>query len=151
VAIGSSTSLARAIGVPVTSALVDGNGQALPGEPFYIPGSVLQVHVDPSHPIGYGLPERLDVFYGNNPVFARPSTPDIRTIAWFDSANPVRSGWAWGQQRLDGTTAVADVSVGPGRLILLGPLVAFRAQPHGTFKLPFNSLHYARAEAARLR
>jgi hypothetical protein len=151
VAIGSSTSLAGAIGVPIANALVDPKGQPLPGEQFYIPGSVLQVHVDPSHPIGYGLPERLDVFYDNNPVFARPSTPGIRTIAWFDSANPVRSGWAWGQQRLEGATAVADVSVGPGRLILLGPLVAFRAHPHGTFKLLFNSVYYAKAEAARLR
>ncbi len=151
VAIGSSTSLARAIGVPIANALVDGKGQALPAEQYYIPGSVLQVRVDPSHPIGYGLPERLDVVYDNNPVFARPSTPDIRTIAWFDSGNLLRSGWAWGQPHLAGATAVADVSVGPGKLILIGPLVAFRAHPHGTFKLLFNSVYYAKAEAARLR
>jgi len=151
VAIGSSTGLARAIGVPVANPLVDGKGQALSGEQFYIPGSVLQARVDSSHPIAYGLPERLDVFYDNNPVFAPPSTPDVRSVAWFDSANPVRSGWAWGQARLEGATAVADVSVGSGRLILLGPLVAFRAHPHGTFKLLFNSLHYAKAETARLR
>jgi len=107
--------------------------------------------VDPTHPIGYGLPERLDVFYDNNPVFARPSAPDVRTVAWFDSGNLVRSGWAWGQQRLEGTTAVAEARVGAGRLVLIGPLVAFRAHPHGTFKLLFNSLHYARAEATVLR
>jgi hypothetical protein len=46
---------------------------------------------------------------------------------------------------------VADVSVGPGKLILIGPLVAFRAHPHGTFKLLFNSVYYAKAESARLR
>ena len=93
----------------------------------------------------------VDIFYDNNPVFARPSTPGIRPIAWFDSENPVRSGWAWGQQRLADGIAVADVSVGPGKLILIGPLAAFRAHPHGTFKLLFNSLHYAKAEAVTLR
>jgi len=151
VAIGSSTSLARAIDIPVGNPLVDASGRTLPGDQFYIPGSVLQLRIDPSHPIGYGLPDRVDVFYDNNPVFTRPSRPDIKTVAWFDSGNLLRSGWAWGQQRLEGTTAVADVSVGPGKLILIGPLVAFRAHPHGTFKLLFNSLYYAKAEAARLR
>jgi hypothetical protein len=29
--------------------------------------------------------------------------------------------------------------------------VAFRAHPHGTFKLLFNSVYYAKAEAATLR
>ncbi len=151
VTIGSSTTLAQALGVPVANALVDAKGQPLPGEQFYIPGSVLQVRLNPSHPIAYGLPERLDVFYDNNPVFARPTSPDVLPVAWFDSANPVRSGWAWGQQRLEGATAVADVRVGAGRLILIGPLVAFRAHPHGTFKLLFNSVHYAGATPLVLR
>jgi hypothetical protein len=36
--------------------------------------------------------------------------------------------------------------VGEGKLFLYGPEVAFRAQPHGTFKLLFNGLYYGVAE-----
>jgi hypothetical protein len=56
------------------------------------------------------------------------------------------SGWAWGQQYLNGATAVAEAAIGEGRVILLGPEVAFRAQPHATFKLLFNGLYYGSAQ-----
>ena len=60
------------------------------------------------------------------------------------------SGWAWGQQYLDGGTAVAEAAVGEGKVVLLGPEVAFRAQPHGTFKLLFNALYRGNAQEGRL-
>jgi hypothetical protein len=41
--------------------------------------------------------------------------------------------------------------VGQGKVVLLGPEVAFRAQPHATFKLLFNSLYYGSAKAAVIR
>jgi hypothetical protein len=59
VAIGTSTSLASRFGVSVANALVDPEtGRPLPPEKFYVPGSILQVRVDTSQPIEYGLPER---------------------------------------------------------------------------------------------
>jgi hypothetical protein len=45
---------------------------------------------------------------------------------------------------------VAEASVGGGKIFLLGPEVAFRGQPHGTFKLLFNGLYYASAKLAKL-
>jgi hypothetical protein len=68
IALGSSTSLAARLGVPVASALVEpGTATPLPPEKFYAPGSILQVKVDPSQPLAYGLPETLDIFYDNSP------------------------------------------------------------------------------------
>ena len=54
---------------------------------------------------------------------------------WFDSATPLVSGWAWGQNYLEGGVAAADATVGRGMVRLIGPEALFRAQPHGTFKL----------------
>ena len=59
----------------------------------------------------------------------------MEKLAWFDSKTPLRSGWAWGQQYLDGGVPMIDAKIGKGRLAMFGPSVLFRAQPHGTFKL----------------
>jgi hypothetical protein len=70
----------------------------------------------------------------------------VQTIAWFDSATPLRSGWAWGQEHLAGGIAIAEAKVGSGRLVLFGPQILFRAQPHGTFKFLFNGIIQAGME-----
>jgi hypothetical protein len=67
-------------------------------------------------------------------------------VAWFDSRAPLRSGWAWGQHYLAGGTAAVEAPLGKGKVILFGPEITFRAQPHGTFKFLFNSIYYGPAQ-----
>ena len=157
-AIGSSTAAGYHARLPIADALVeraqDGTERRLPGEKFYIPGSVLRVRVDPLNPLAYGSPEALDIFFENSPSFRL--LPDAfienaKPVAWFDSDRPLRSGWAWGQHYLQGSTAVIDASVGKGKLFLYGPEVLFRGQPHGTFRLVFNGLFYGTASAVTLQ
>ena len=86
------------------------------------------------------------MFFDNSPVFQlepRAALQGIRPVAWFDSAAPLRSGWAYGQGYLQGGAAVVDAPVGKGRLVLFGPEITFRAQPHGTFKFLFNGIYLA--------
>ncbi|MCI0389248.1 MAG: M14 family metallopeptidase [Acidobacteria bacterium] len=154
--IGSSTSLGYHTDLPIANALMeksgDGNERQLTREKYYIPGSVLQVSVDNTNPLAYGLPEKLDVFFDNSPVFRlRPeaSLKDVNPVAWFDSDKPLRSGWAWGQKYLEDGVAVIDATVGKGKLFLFGPEIAFRAQPHGTFKFLFNGIYYGNAERVK--
>ena len=64
----------------------------------------------------------------------------VRAIAAFDSPTPLRSGWAWGQKYLDGGVLAVEAPVGKGRVLLFGPEILQRAQPHGTFKLLFNGI-----------
>jgi hypothetical protein len=146
IAIGQAALLAAELGIaspgPVETT-AGGTTQKLPREKYYIPGSVVRVAVDPSRPVAYGMDREVDVFFDNSPVFA-PTTA-ARPIAWFASATPLRSGWARGQQHLIGTVAMAEASIGRGRLIAFGPQITFRAQSHGTFKLLFNALLTARA------
>lgn len=156
--IGSSTNMGYHAGLPIANALTErlpnGTERPLSREKFYIPGSVLQVAVDNTNPLAYGLPERVDVFFDNSPVFnLKPDATlkGTRPVAWFDSGQPLRSGWAWGQKYLQDGVAVMEASVGKGKLFLFGPEITFRAQPHGTFKFFFNGIHYGRAEAVTIR
>ena len=115
-------------------------------EKFFVPGSVLQVTVDNTTPLGYGFERTVAVFFEDSPVFAASRAEGSRRVAWFSGPAPLRSGWARGQQYLDGGLAVVEASVGRGRVLLFGPEIAFRAQPHGTFKFLFNSIHYAMSQ-----
>ncbi len=152
--IGGSTGMAYALGLPISNHLVeraaDGTERPLPREKYYVPGSILRVAVDTSNPLAHGLPGTLDVFFDNSPVFTLDpdaSLKGVRPVAWFNSTAPLRSGWAWGQGYLNGGVAVAEAQVGKGRLLLFGPEIAFRAQPHGTFKFLFNGIYLGVAKA----
>lgn len=141
---GSATHLAVQLGLPVAEAPSDSGGAPLPHEQFYIPGSILGMRVDTSRALARGMPQRVDVIFDNSPTFrllAGARTAGIERVAWFDSAAPLRSGWAWGQRYLDGTAAVVTAPVGQGELILYGPEMNFRSQSHGAFKLLFNALY----------
>jgi zinc carboxypeptidase len=156
IAIGGSTELAIALGLPVSSALetrTEKGFQALSREQFYIPGSVLRARVDNTTPLGYGFEPDVDVLFERSPVFkldADAAARDVRRVAWFAGASPLRSGWAWGQRYLDGGVAVVDAPLGRGRVLLFGPEITFRAQPHGTFKFLFNAIYYGKAVSVRL-
>ena len=45
-----------------------------------------------------------------------------------------------------GGVAIAEAEVGKGKLILCGPQILFRGQPHGTFKFLFNAIAQAGAK-----
>ena len=108
-----------------------------------MPGSVLRVAVDNSAPSAAGAEEHIDVFFNNSPVFRlapNAGAHGIRPVMWFDSASPLHSGWAWGQNYLEGGTTAFEATVGQGKIYAFGPEVTFRAQPHGTFKFLFNGI-----------
>ena len=156
--IGSSTSMAETLGVPVKNALTemgpDGKERALPQDKFYIPGAILRTAIDNTNPLAYGMGKTAEVFFDSSPTFKlSPDAAARKTsaVAWYAGTEVLDSGWAWGQQYLSGGTAMAEASVGEGKVVLLGPEVAFRAQPHGTFKLLFNGLYYGSAKAADLK
>lgn len=149
VTIGSSTNLAYHLKLPVKSALTEmtptGQEKPLPGEKYYIPGSVLRLRIDSTQYATYGMPTQTDVYFDASPVFKL--SPDaiakglVVPLAWFDTAKPLRSGWAWGQSYLQDGVAAFMAPVGAGKLYAFGPEITFRAQSHGTFKLLFNQLY----------
>lgn len=150
VTIGSSTVLARHVGLPVADHLVErtptGTVKPLPREKFYVPGSLLEAAVDTTHPLAFGSRASAIVMYDNSPVMGLAPDAEqrgVKPVAWFASAAPLRSGWGWGQTYLEGGVAIAEATVGKGKLDLFGPEILFRGQPHGTFKFLFNAIYPA--------
>jgi len=148
VTIGASTNLAYHLGLPVHDALtelVGGKERKLPGEKFYVPGSVLQVSVDSTLQPGWGMDSKADVYFEQSPVFnispATYASGEIKPLAWFATDKPLRSGWAWGQAYLRNGIAAFVAAVGKGRLYAFGPEITFRAQTHGVFKFLFNEMY----------
>jgi hypothetical protein len=157
IAVGRSASnLARLFDLPIGNHLVergtDGRFHQVPSEKFYVPGSVLSAAVDTSIPVAQGVTNPVDVFYDNSPVFQlepQAAMKGIKPVAWFATATPLRSGWAFGQSYLENGIIGVDAPVGRGRLFLFTPEITFRGQPHGTFKFLFNGIYLAGQSAAR--
>jgi hypothetical protein len=153
VAFGGSAVLGHHLDLPVSDHMVeiqaDGSEKALPPTKYFIPGAILRVAVDNTNPLAYGLDKHVDVVFDNSPVMQLApdaSLRGVRPVSWFDSKEPLRSGWAWGQHYLDDGTAALEATIGKGKVFLIGPEITFRAQPHGTFKLLFNGIYYGTAQ-----
>jgi hypothetical protein len=115
---------------------------------FNCPGSLLNIAVDTTHPVGYGMKPEAVASFDNGPVFEIApsfSYTDARVIARYPSAGVLASGWVQGEQHLQNRIAAAEVAYKKGRVILFGFRPQFRTQPHNTLKLLFNALHYSRA------
>jgi hypothetical protein len=146
--IGSSTSLAYHLKLPVSNALVEmnnGKERELPNEKFYIPGSLMQITIDNNARAAWGMKKTADVYFDDSPVFHiapdAQTAGSIKPLAWFASEKTLRSGWAWGQAYLKDGIAAFAATVGKGTLFAFGPEISFRAQTHGSFKFIFNQLY----------
>jgi hypothetical protein len=110
---------------------------------FYVPGSLLKVVLDTDHPIAFGMPRETAVFFKQNGAF--DIMAGAKSVGAYPLTNSLMSGWILGEEKLHGKTAIADVPVGRGHVILLSIRPQFRAQARGTYKLLFNSLYYGSA------
>jgi hypothetical protein len=145
-AVGSSTAIATYLKLPLQNApmeMVKGKLTPVPPDRFYIPGSLIKAHADIADPIAYGVPANLIVDFDSSPSFTlepEAALKGLHSIAWYDDDNLLASGWAWGSQYINHTTAVAAAPIGKGKVVLYGPEITFRGQPHSTFKFLFNGI-----------
>ena len=65
------------------------------------------------------------------------------SVARYGNQDLLLSGWMNGQKHLQGRSAVIEVPLGKGRLVLVGFRCQFRAQARATYKLLFNTLYYS--------
>ena len=136
---GSAANLAQSLGLPIENQVA-----GLSNDKYYIPGSVLQVAVDTTQPAAAGARPLQDIFFDNSPVFRLGSdaaAKGVKKIAWFAVPEPLRSGWAIGQDYLKDGVEMAAAQVGLGTAYFYAPEMTFRAQPEGTFKYIFNTFY----------
>ncbi len=151
IAIGSSASLAAHAGLPVTNHLVK-HGRPLGSDDYYTPGSVHELKIEHGSPLTHGLEDRLNVMISHSLLYGlEPGFEDhgVKRIGWFDTLTPLRSGWAWGQEHMQGGTALLEADVGEGKLFAFTPEITFRAQAHQAFPLLFNGIFYGSARGTK--
>ena len=142
----NSTSLGYHLGLPISDFLVDEDGNRLRPEEFFVPGSLLEVTAQDESPVTVGMPDRYIVNFARSPVFSvDEGAQGIRVLSAYMDDTPLRSGWAWGQEKLQGGAAMVEARVGEGTLYLFGPQITYRAQTHQTYPLLFNGILLAGA------
>ena len=120
----------------------------LPRTEFYVPGSILRIDLDTTHPIAQGMPKETIAWAEDSPVFEVTNDPqasvpaaNVHIIASYAAdKDPLLSGWLLGADKIKGKAALVEVTMGKGRVILFGFRPQYRAQSEATYPLFFNSL-----------
>jgi hypothetical protein len=145
---------------------VKNTARGIPRKEFFVPGSILRVDYDASHPLAYGMEPRgigyisgtyaLEVASAEKPLEEGKEREDtvevqedegkrsnIRVVATFPDEPLLMSGFIVGEEKLHGKAAVIEAKVGEGRVVLFGFNVQNRAQAYATHKLLYNAMFLA--------
>ncbi len=111
---------------------------------FYVPGSILRVELDTSHPITKGMSKESIAWAEESPVFEltdRKEASRVRVIARYpETGDLLLSGWLLGGERIKGKAALVEVTLGKGRIYLFGFRPQYRGQSLATYPLLFNAI-----------
>lgn len=114
--------------------------ERLPTGEFFIPGSILNVDLDPEHPISLGMGEATPSWFWRSSRAFDVGEPGARVIGSFGTENPLLSGWILGPEHVAEKPALVEVPVGRGSVVLFGFQPNYRAQSVSTWPLLFNAL-----------
>ena len=121
----------------------------IPREEYFQSGSIVELDVDPSHPVMSGMQGRANVVVGQSPVFTTEDGFEGAILAKYPArGSPLVSGYLLGEEHLQGYAAALDVRHGDGRVVLLGMRPQWRGQPFGNFRILFNAALYSSEVAA---
>jgi hypothetical protein len=132
---GSTAFASGHVGVPARNAL-----RGLANRDHYVPGSLLHVTLDTSHPLANGLPASIAVWNEHSPAWDVAEGGPVKAVARYPASGVLASGWLLGEQHLGGKAALIDVPMGKGRAILFGMRPQYRGQSFLTMRLLYNAL-----------
>jgi len=110
---------------------------------FDCPGSLVKINLKHDHPLTYGMPPSVGVFYRGQAAF-RTSLPDFdmdRRVIGITPEKAIRiSGYVAKEELLGDKPLMIWMKKGKGQFVLFGFNPNFRASTHATYKLLFNSI-----------
>lgn len=108
-----------------------------------IGGSIFQVDLDITSPIGFGYTDRKVSVYRNGRTFLQPSKTPYNTIAQY-TASPLIGGYLHksDMKRVANSAAILYAPEGQGRVILFSDNPNFRGTWYGTNKMFLNALFF---------
>lgn len=115
-----------------------------PAGTFYAPGPIVQAEIlKAKHPIFYGYTAKtIPVRYANGPLLSLPEADrDRQVLMKFTGGDDgVLSGLMRGAPAIRNSSAIVDVPVGEGRIVLFATNPCYRWQNHGEFGMLFNAI-----------
>lgn len=148
VCLDSSCGLAlQAFGLPLREV-----AQSAGPDRVFVPGSLVGLDLSVTEPLAFGMPAQTSAFFAFSAAFdsATPTPtnganggqigPGVKSVARYASRDLLQSGWLEGESLVAGRTAVAEATVGQGRVVLIGFRAQHRAQSAATFRLLFNAI-----------
>lgn len=114
-----------------------------PTSVFYSPGAILKQEHNPRHPVAFGMRPEWPVFFRFDQAYRLTPSFDVRASVvsrYPDDEDMSVSGWLLGDELLRNQANVVSFDVGDGTVVTMGSQIAFRTQPHATFKLLFNAI-----------
>ena len=140
---GSSMFVVEQLHLPVRNVVAE-----VSRDEYFAGGAIVELLVDPSHPVMSGMAARSKVMVGGSPVFTTEDGFEGRILAKYpENGSPLLSGYFLGEQHVQGYAAAVEVQHGEGRVVLLGMRPQWRGQPFGSYKVLFNAALYSSAVA----
>jgi len=136
VALGQSASwAAERLNLPVADRLRD-----QPKEVFFAPGAQVSLQVDTTTSVGRHMQARTAAWIEGGAAFDLPARSAAVSVATYGTRPRVLSGWVHGANALAGASAVVEVPLGSGKVVLFGIDPQQRGLSMATFPLLFNAL-----------
>jgi len=106
-------------------------------------GSIFQIDLDTTHPLGFGFNSRKVSWYRNGLTFLQPGMNPYSTVAKYTD-KPLIGGYVHPSalKRVTNSAAVIVAAEGSGRVILFSDNPNFRGVWYGTNKVFLNALFY---------
>jgi len=106
-------------------------------------GSIFQVDLDTTHPVGFGFTNRKISVYRNGQTYLAPSTNPYSTVAQYTDT-PLIGGYLHplSAKKIKNSAAIVVAQEGEGRIIMFTDDPNFRGAWYGTNKLFLNALFF---------
>src|SRR5690606_16757193 len=110
---GQAQRAAKHFDLPVEVGLFreeDGQRRAVPSSDFFIPGSLVAMHVDAGSALATGVPARIAAMFRRSDAFtvAPDAGERCRVVATYGERAELLAGWALGIDHLHGKAAVVE-------------------------------------------